>query len=167
MNLVSAGGRLGGAAYPATILDLASRGQLVITEPQAGCPVCELPARPAAGWPAGFEQVVLDDARAKLASGAPVPFAVLAESCAADVPGRWHPFEQAVRRAARERGLTRARFPAALLVLLLTAATATGLLAGLAVAARPHEGLAAGLITGFFVAAVLAGWTWSLGRRTG
>ena len=141
INLVSTGGRLGGAAYRATILDLVSRGQLVLTEPQAGFPVCELPARPAAaGRPAGFEQLVLDDARGKLASGAPVPFEVLAESFAADVPGLWHPFEEAVRLAGRERGLTGPRFLAGQRALLLSTAAVVGLLAGLAVAAARTKG---------------------------
>ncbi len=43
VNLVVTGGRLDGAAYAATILDLAARGQLDITEPAPGRLECGLP----------------------------------------------------------------------------------------------------------------------------
>jgi hypothetical protein len=83
INLVVAGGRLDGAAYAATILDLARRGELVITESAPGQLRCGLPR---AGLPAGglasFEELVLGEARRQAGRG-PLPFEVLAEGVAA------------------------------------------------------------------------------------
>jgi hypothetical protein len=49
VNLVVTGARLDGAAYPATILDLAAQGQLVITETGPGALCCALPHTSPAG----------------------------------------------------------------------------------------------------------------------
>src|ERR1700730_6315140 len=43
VNVVATRCRPDGAAYSATILDLAARGHLVLTEPQPGHLACELP----------------------------------------------------------------------------------------------------------------------------
>ena len=129
MNLVTTQGRLDGAAYAATVLDLGSRGELVITEPAPGRLECELPpsarassarassarassARASSGRAsggrgsgglAGFEDLVLGEARRQAGHG-PLPFEVLAESAAADAPGLWASFEQAVREAGGSAG---------------------------------------------------------------
>ena len=44
VNLVVTQGRLSGAAYPATVLDLAAKGQLVITQRMAGQLWCDMSA---------------------------------------------------------------------------------------------------------------------------
>jgi len=58
VNLVVTRGRLNGAAYPATILDLAAKGHLMITQRMAGscgvtCPPLDRPepvSRSPSGW---------------------------------------------------------------------------------------------------------------------
>ena len=109
VNLVTTQGRLDGAAYAATVLDLGSRGELVITEPAPGRLECELPPRGRGssgrgpGGLAGFEDLVLGEARRQAGRG-PLPFEVLAESAAADAPGLWASFEKAVREPAGGAG---------------------------------------------------------------
>ena len=77
--------RLNGAAYPATILDLAAGGYLTISERAPGQLWCGVPASspPGTGL-AGSERLVLAGARV-MASGGGAPFEALAESCASDV----------------------------------------------------------------------------------
>jgi hypothetical protein len=102
-------GRLSGAAYPATILGLAAKGYLVITQRIPGQLWCDLPAAaPADTGPAESERLVLADTR-RLAGRGGAPFEAVAESCASDVRGKWDPFERAVRAEGRQAGLTRPR----------------------------------------------------------
>jgi hypothetical protein len=97
VNLSVTQGRLNGAAYPATILDLAGGGYLTISEQVPGQLWCDVPpfSPPATGL-ARSERLVLTGAWA-LAGGRGAPFEALADSWASDVRGRWDPFERAVR----------------------------------------------------------------------
>jgi hypothetical protein len=104
--------RLNGSAYGATILDLAGRGYLTALTPQPGQLWCS--ALPCATDGAdraaltAFERMVLDQT-AQLAAGHGAPFEVLADRYAADLPGAWTPFADAVSSAGRAAGLTRDR----------------------------------------------------------
>ena len=155
-----------GAAYSATILDLAARGHLVLTEPQPGHLACELPpAGPSDSGTFPSERIVLDNVLSRLAGLDSAPFEVLAEACSADVRGCWDPFEKAIRSEARRRGLTRPRLPAAAARVLLAGTVAAGVLAFLAVHAHPHAGVWAAITAGFFAMVVPASWVRSLGRE--
>jgi hypothetical protein len=169
VNLVTTQGRLDGAAYAATVLDLGSRGELVITEPAPGRLECELPPR---GWgssgrgPGGladFEDLVLGEARRQAGRG-PLPFEVLAESAAADAPGLWASFEKAVREAGRRRGLTRPRLSGPVLTGLLLGAAGVALLIFLAEHSR-NIGLAAPVFAGTVAAVVCTSFAGSLTRQ--
>src|SRR5215472_6773704 len=113
VNLSVTGCRLNGAAYPATILDLAAGGYLTISERVPGRLWCGVPAScpPGTGL-ARSERLVLAAARA-LAGGRGAPLEALAESCASDVRRRWGPFKRAVRAEGRRAGITRRRLPVA------------------------------------------------------
>jgi hypothetical protein len=88
VNLTVTRCRLSGAAYPATILDLAAKGHLVITQRMPGQLWCELPvAAPADTGLAESERLLLADAR-RLAGRGGAPFEAVAESCASDVRGK-------------------------------------------------------------------------------
>lgn len=142
VNLVTTQGRLDGAAYAATVLDLGSHGELVITEPAPGRLECGLPRSGLAlGGLADFEELVLGVAR-KQAGRGPLPFEVLAESAAADAPGLWASFEKSVREAGRQRGLTRPRMSRLVLTGLLLGAFGVALLIFLAEYGRRTAGLA-------------------------
>jgi hypothetical protein len=157
--------RLNGAAYPATILDLAAGGYLTISERAPRQLWCGVPASspPGTGL-AGSERVVLAGARV-MASGGGAPFEALAESCASDVRGRWDPFERAVRAEGRRAGITRPRLSAAARLLLYAGAGAVGAAAFAAVYGRTYSGLWVPTAAAFLVFAVLAYWARSLGRR--
>jgi hypothetical protein len=157
--------RLNGAAYPATILDLAAGGYLTISERAPGQLWCGVPASspPGTGL-AGSERLVLAGARV-MASGGGAPFEALAESCASDVRGRWDPFERAVRAEGRRAGITRPRLSAAARLLLYAGAGVVGAAAFAAVYGRAHSGLWVPTAAAFLVFAVLAYWARSLGRR--
>ncbi len=166
VNVVATRCRPDGAAYSATILDVAARGHLVLTEPQPGHLACELPpAGPSDSGTFPSERIVLDNVLSRLADLDNVPFEVLAEACSADVRGCWDPFERAIRYEARHRGLTRPRLPAGAARVLLVGAVAVGVLAFLAVHAHPHAGVWAALTAGFFAMVVPASWVRSLGRE--
>jgi hypothetical protein len=156
---------LNGAAYPATILDLAAGGYLTISERAPGQLWCGVPASspPGTGL-AGSERLVLAGARV-MASGGGAPFEALAESCASDVRGRWDPFERAVRAEGRRAGITRPRLSAAARLLLYAGAGVVGAAAFAAVYGRAHSGLWVPTAAAFLVFAVLAYWARSLGRR--
>jgi hypothetical protein len=157
--------RLNGAAYPATILDLAAGGYLTISERAPGRLWCGVPAScpPGTGL-AGSERLVLAGARV-MASGGGAPFEALAESCASDVRGRWDPFERAVRSEGRRAGITRPRLSAAARLLLYAGAGVVGAAAFAAVYGRAHSGLWVPTAAACLVFAVLAYWARSLGRR--
>ena len=157
--------RLNGAAYPATILDLAAGGYLTISEPSAGRLWCSVPASapPETGLTRS-ERLVLAGGGV-LASGRGAPFEALAGSCASDVRGRWDPFERAVRAEGRRAGITRPRLSAAARLLLYIGAGVVGAAAFAAVYGRAHSGLWVPTVTAFLVFAVLAYWARSLGRR--
>jgi Predicted membrane protein (DUF2207) len=140
VNLAATRGWLNGAAYPATILDLAAKGHLVITQRVPGQLWCDpSAAAPADTGLAESERLVLADAR-RLADRGGAPFEAVAESCASDVRGKWDPFEQAVRAEGRQAGLTRPRLPRAVQAPLYAGAGVIGVLAFAAVAAVPHTG---------------------------
>lgn len=174
VNLVVTGGKLDGAAYASTILDLGSHGELVITEPAPGRLACGLPPRglgdsglaPGGLMPSGltdFEDLVIGAARRQAARG-PLPFEVLAEGAATDAPGLWVAFEKAVRAAGRQRGLTRPRLPGLVLTGLLLGAAGVGLLIFLAEHTR-HIGLGAPVFAGTVVAVVFTCFVGSLTRQ--
>jgi hypothetical protein len=157
--------KLNGAAYPATILDLAASGYLTISERAPGRLWCGVPASSAPGTGlAGSERLVLAGARV-MASGGGAPFEALAESCASDVRGRWDPFERAVRAEGRRAGITRPQLSAAARLLLYAGAGGVGAAAFAAVYGRAHSGLWVPTTAAFLVFAVLAYWARSLGRR--
>ena len=157
--------RLNGAAYSATILDLAARGYLAISERAPGQLWCGVPASSPAGADlARSERLVLAGARA-LAGGEGAPFEALAESCASDVRGRWEPFERAVRAEGRRAGITGPRLSAAARALLYAGAAGVCALAFAAVHGRSHSGLWAPAATAFFASVVPAYWAHSLGRQ--
>jgi hypothetical protein len=158
--------RLNGAAYSATILDLAARGHLAITEREPGQLWCEVPASsPAAAALARSDQLVLTGVKA-LAGPDGAPYEALAESCASDVRGRWDPFERAVRAEGRRAGITRPRLPLAAQILLYAGAAAVCVLAFAAVNSRPHtDGVWASIFTVILVFILPAYWARSLARQ--
>jgi hypothetical protein len=165
VNLAVTRCRLNGAAYPATILDLAEGGYLAISERVPGQLWCDLPtSSPPGTGLARSERLVLSGARA-LAGGRGAPFEVLAESCASDVRGRWNPFERAVRAEGRRAGVTRRRLPAVARLLLYIGAGVVGAAAFAAVYGRARSGLWAPTAAAFLVFAVLAYGARSLGRQ--
>jgi hypothetical protein len=165
VNLSVTQGRLNGAAYPATILDLAAGGYLTISEQVPGQLWCDVPpfSPPATGL-ARSERLVLTGAWA-LAGGRGAPFEALADSWASDVRGRWDPFERAVRAEGRRAGITRPRLPAAAQLLLYAGAGVVGAAVWAAVYIRSHSGLWAALAPAFFAFIVLACWARSVGRQ--
>jgi Predicted membrane protein (DUF2207) len=157
--------KLNGAAYPATILDLAADGYLTISEQVPGRLWCDVPATsPTGSGLARSERLVLAGAGA-LAGGRGAPFEALAESCASDVRGRWDPFEREVRAEGRRAGITRPRLSAAARLLLYVGAGVVGAAAFAAVYGRARSGLWAPTVTAFFAFAVLAYWARSVGRQ--
>ena len=158
--------RLNGAAYPATILDLAADGYLTISERVPGRLWCHVPATspPGTGL-ARSERLVLAGAGA-LAGGRGAPFEALAESCASDVRGRWDPFSG--RCGPREdgpgspgRGCRRRRG---------CCSTWRGSRRRGGLRRRVRQGplgLWAPTVTAFFAFAVLAYWARWVGGRTG
>ena len=165
VNLAVTRCRLNGAAYPATILDLAEGGYLAISERVPGQLWCDVPtSSPPGTGLARSERLVLSGARA-LAGGRGAPFEALAESCASDVRGRWNPFARAVRAEGRRAGVTRRRLPAVARLLLYIGAGVVGAAAFAAVYGRAHSGLWASTAAAFLVFAVLAYGARSLGRQ--
>jgi hypothetical protein len=165
VNLAVTRCRLNGAAYPATILDLAEGGYLAISERVPGQLWCDMPTSSPPGTAlARSERLVLSGARA-LAAGRGAPFEALAESCASDVRGRWNPFERAVRAEGRRAGITRRRLPAVARLLLYIGAGVVGAAAFAAVYGRARSGLWAPTAAAFLVSAVLAYGARSLGRQ--
>jgi Predicted membrane protein (DUF2207) len=165
VNLAVTRCRLNGAAYPATILDLAEGGYLAISERVPGQLWCDLPtSSPPGTGLARSERLVLSGARA-VAGGRGAPFEALAESCASDVRGRWNPFERAVRAEGRRAGVTRRRLPAVARLLLYIGAGVVGAAAFAAVYGRVRSGLWAPTAAAFLVFAVLAYGARSLGRQ--
>jgi hypothetical protein len=151
VNLVVTRGRLNGAAYPATILDLAAKSHLVITQRRPGQLWCDVPAAaPGDTGLAQSERLALADAR-RLAGQGGAPFEAVAESCVSDVRGKWDAFEQAVRAEGRQAGLTRPRLPVAVQAPLYVSAGVVSLLVFAVVDAAPHtSGVVAPLVAAFF-----------------
>ena len=81
----------GVASYEATILDLAARGLLGISDGPDGLRIT-LTRPPAVAGLADYEQQVLGDVRARLADANGAPLAALAGACGMDVDGIWKPF---------------------------------------------------------------------------
>ena len=139
VNLVLRNCTPGAAAYHATILDLAARGFLTVSNDQGDLLVTLAQALPGAPGLTGYERQVLGDMRARLADTGVAPFAALAEACAVDVRGTWDPFEQKLIAEARDRGICRPLLPlTARTVLLIFAATAA-IAAVTVLVAWPHR----------------------------
>lgn len=166
VNLTVTRGRPNGAAYPATLLDLAAKGHLVITQRLPGQLWCGLPAAaPADTGLAESERLALADAR-RLAGRSGVPFEAAAESCASDVRGKWDPFQQAARAEGRQAGLTRPRLPVAVQAPLYVGAGVVGALAFAAVDAVPHtSGVVAPLVAAFFAFTIPVTMVGSLSQK--
>jgi len=165
VNLAVTRCRLDGAAYPATILDLAASGYLAITEREPGQLWCDVPASaPADSGLARSERLVLAGVRA-LAAGDGAPFEALAESCASDVRGRWDPFERAVRAEGRQAGITRPGLSVTARVLLYAGAAGVGALAFAAVHRLPGTGLWAPAATALLAFLLPAYLVHRLGRQ--
>jgi Predicted membrane protein (DUF2207) len=105
VNLAVTYGRLDARGYAATILDLAARGHLTLTESEPGRLRCALPQAPPDSGLRPAERMVLGDVRTRLAVQDDGPFEALAQACGTDVPGCWGPFKKAVRSEADRRGL--------------------------------------------------------------
>jgi len=165
VNLAVTRCRLNGAAYPATILGLAAKGFLVITQRGSEQLWCDVPASPPseAGL-ARSEQLVLAGTTA-LAGVGGAPFEALAQSCVSDVRGRWDPFERAMRAEGRQSGVTRPRLSRAARAGLYAGAGGVCVLAYAAVHSHPQSGLWAPAVTAFFAFAVPAYWAHVLGRQ--
>jgi hypothetical protein len=165
VNLAVTRCRLNGAAYPATILGLAAKGFLGITQRGSEQLWCDVPASPPseAGL-ARSERLVLAGTTA-LAAADGAPFEALAQSCASDVRGRWDPFERAVRAEGRQSGITRPRLSPAARAGLYAGAGGVCVLAYAAVHSHPQSGLWAPVVTAFFAFAVPAYWAHALGRQ--
>jgi hypothetical protein len=124
----------GVAAYEATILDLAARSFLQISDGPDGLRGT-VTGRLAAGL-ADYELQVLGDVRARLADAPAAPFAALAGACGTDVDGTWNPFREKLIADGRRLGICRKNLwarPAGILFLLLISILAA---LGVAVAAR-------------------------------
>ncbi len=167
MNLVTTGCQLDGAAFAATILHLCARRVLALSEPEPGRQLWCLPTRESAGDLdlAGYERLVLDDVTPQFAEAGSAPFEALADLCFADVKGVWDPFEEAVRAAGRQRGLTRARLPKTALAVLYTGGTVVAALAAVAVGDANSTRWAGAAFAGLAVLAALAALTGRLGRN--
>jgi hypothetical protein len=166
VNLVTTGCQLDGAAFAATVLHLGSRGALALTEPQPGRLWCA-PARESAGQEdlTGYERLVLGDVTRQFAEAGGAPFHALADMGFADMKGVWDPFEEAVRAAGRQRGLTRARLPKTALAVLYAGGTAVAALAAAAVGDAGPAGWASATFAGLAVLAAVAALTRLLGRN--
>jgi hypothetical protein len=157
--------QLNGAAYPATILDLAAGGYLAMAEREPGQLWCDVPvSAPADTSLVRSERLVLAGVRA-LAAGDGAPFEALAESCASDVRGRWDPFERAVRAEGRPAGITRPGLSVTARTLLYAGAAGVGALAFAAVHRLPGTGLWAAAGAAFLAFLVPAYLVQRLGRR--
>jgi hypothetical protein len=166
VSFVTAGARLSGTAYPATIVDLAARGYLRICKTDQGELWCRLPPSPVprAGL-AEFELRVLSYVSSAVSGSDGAPFDALAAAWQADPQGRREPFERAVRYEARRRGLTGPRIPAIAQAVLLAGAVVVASLTYLALHARPHAGQWAPIAAGFATLIVLGGGVLALARK--
>jgi hypothetical protein len=100
------------AAYEATILDLAERGYLLVSEAAEGLWVTPRELLPAdlAGL-ADYERQVLGDVRARLTGTGNAPLAALTQACEADVSGTWESFSERLRAQGWRLGISRPRIP--------------------------------------------------------
>jgi Predicted membrane protein (DUF2207) len=145
LSLVAHGGSIDGRAYAATVLDLAARGHLRPSTPKPGELWLSAPATdPGTGVQGdgltAYEQPVLTQVRQR-ALGHGAPFQVLADTHAANIPGAWTPFEQAVRSAAKQAGLTREFIPRWVRFVLMLGLLAIGALAWASLHAQHHSQL--------------------------
>jgi hypothetical protein len=165
VNVVVNRARPNGAAYAATLLDLAAGGHLRLTAPQPGQLACDWPPEPArTSGLLTSQRIVLAHALTSLAGVASAPFEVLAEACAADVRGCWDPFAKALQEEARSAGLTRRRVSAATRTVAQGGVIALGALIYLAVHAQSNTGSYAA-VTIVFGGLVAVGLLSRLGRH--
>ena len=129
----------GAAAYHATILDLAARGFLTVSNDHGGLLVTLAQAPPGAPGLTDCERQVLGDVRARLADTGAAPFGALAEACAVDVPGTWDPFEKKLIAEARDRGICRPLLPLTARTVLLVFAATAAIAAVTVLVAWPHR----------------------------
>ena len=154
VNVVVNRARPNGAAYAATLLGLAAGGHLRLTGSPLGRLICDRP--PEQALTSGLfasERIVLAHALTSLAGVASAPFEVLAEACAADVPGCWDPFAKALHEEARSAGLTRRRVSAVTRTVASGGVIALGVFIYLAMHAQSKAGSYAAVM---IVAGVLA-----------
>ena len=151
------------ASYEATILDLAARGFLGISNGPDGLRVT-LTRPPGVAGLADYEQQVLRDVRGQLAGANGAPLAALAGACGMDVDGIWKPFRDTLLAEGRRRGICQKNLwarPAGIAILFLIS-----LLIAFLVAFVPHliwhvgvgEAVLFGVFSWFPVAKVLEAW---------
>jgi hypothetical protein len=139
VNLVLCNCTPGAAAYQATILELAARGLLTVSNDQGDLLVTLPQAPPGAPGLTDYERQVLGDVRARLADTGAAPFAALAEACAVDVRGTWDPFEKKLIAEARDRGICRPLLPLTARTVLLVFAATAAIAAVTVLVAWPHR----------------------------
>jgi hypothetical protein len=130
VNFLVNGARPTGAGYPATILELASRGYLTVTD-RAGRPWCSGPRGAVDATRLDpVDAHVLGQVGSRLSGVDGAPFAALA-GAQSGVPEQqwWQPFLKLVRAQAHERGLVAKRLSPVQRLLLLGAAVPVAVLA--------------------------------------
>ena len=153
----------GVASYEATILDLAARGLLGISDGPDGLRIT-LTRPPAVAGLADYEQQVLGDVRARLADANGAPLAALAGACGMDVDGIWKPFRDTLLAEGRRRGICQKNLwarPAGILFLFVISiliAFLAGLVPHLVWHISVGEAVLIGVLSWFPVAKVLEAW---------
>jgi hypothetical protein len=114
---------------------------------------------------APYELRLLDSVRGRIQACGAAPFAALAAACTADVRGSWQPFEADLRAAARQLGLTRPRFPAAVRRLLQLGGLVVAALAYAALRGPAHADMAGAGIVALLTLSVTCAWAAATARQ--
>jgi hypothetical protein len=136
----------GVAAYHATILDLAARGFLEVSNGPDGLRVTPPGLPRAADGLAGFEQQVLGAVRTRLMGADDAPFGALAAACSDDVKNIWEPFLEKLLDEGRRLGICRKRPWARSIGLLFLMTIPVAILAALVPIRVWHVGIAAAVV---------------------
>ena len=143
-------GRLARTGYPATLLDLAARGWLSLTEPEPGQLTCTVPARPPAGELTAYESRTLAHAAQRTQPTGAAPAAALGSGFDIGDTEFAAQFEADVRADATSLGLLTSRISrtaGALLASWLTGALALGIAA---LAPSSYAGWIVAVVLGYF-----------------
>jgi hypothetical protein len=114
---------------------------------------------------AAYELRLLDSVRGRIQAGGAAPFAALAAACTADVRGSWQPFEADLRAAARQLGLTRPRFPAAVRRLLQLGGLVVAALAYAALRGPAHANVIGAAVVALLTLSVTCAWAAATARQ--